>query len=464
MHPVRERKPGDLLGAPAENILGQGRVRQDRRFFKAAERIGAPFFPRGAFFAPEKGEIAPMKKLLSLLIAFAALFALLSGCAPSDPAADVDFSALACTQVEENAYAVRFRISHYEDESSRAYSRIEIFDAEGEKNSDWLLLPEGVEGVSGMPQGMVALTVRERSALFVSSASAMSLFAAMDALDCVPLTTADTTWYIDEVKEAIAAGTLVEANRYDSPNYELIAAERAKSGMTLAVYSTMIDYKPEVESMLNSLGLYVLRDQSSAETHPLGRTEWCKVFGELTGRRAAADAPAPARRRIRPASSLASNGATMKYAAPELITSRSSAGLVKFERITNSGASFLPSNDFITPIPSRRGMKRSASTTSGCSDSILPSSVRPSRSVQTTVIPASSSAGTYSCIKSAPFSEIRTFIRFSIVTSPYVIYYVTNITTYWSELQYIDWIFLENNLFSLICRHTSSPAPLTIRQ
>lgn len=231
-----------------------------------------------------------MKKLLSLLIAFAALFALLSGCAPSDPAADVDFSALTCTQVEENAYAVRFRISHYEDESSRAYSRIEIFDAEGEKNSDWLLLPEGVEGVSGMPQGMVALTVRERSALFVSSASAMSLFAAMDALDCVPLTTADTTWYIDEVKEAIAAGTLVEANRYDSPNYELIAAERAKSGMTLAVYSTMIDYKPEVESMLNSLGLYVLRDQSSAETHPLGRTEWCKVFGELTGRRVAADA------------------------------------------------------------------------------------------------------------------------------------------------------------------------------
>lgn len=231
-----------------------------------------------------------MKKLLSLLIAFAALFALLSGCAPSDPAADVDFSALTCTQVEENAYAVRFRISHYEDESSRAYSRIEIFDAEGAGNSDWLLLPEGVEGVSGMPQGMVALTVRERSALFVSSASAMSLFAAMDALDCVPLTTADTTWYIDEVKEAIAAGTLVEANRYDSPNYELIAAERAQSGMTLAVYSTMIDYKPEVESMLNSLGLYVLRDQSSAETHPLGRTEWCKVFGELTGRRAAADA------------------------------------------------------------------------------------------------------------------------------------------------------------------------------
>ena len=57
-----------------------------------------------------------MKKLLSLLIAFAALFALLSGCAPSDPAADVDFSALTCTQVEENAYAVRFRISHYEDE------------------------------------------------------------------------------------------------------------------------------------------------------------------------------------------------------------------------------------------------------------------------------------------------------------------------------------------------------------
>ena len=108
MHPVRERKPGDLLGAPAENILGQGRVRQDRRFFKVAERIGAPFFPRGAFFAPEKGEIAPMKKLLSLLIAFAALFALLSGCAPSDPAADVDFSALTCTQVEENAYAVRF--------------------------------------------------------------------------------------------------------------------------------------------------------------------------------------------------------------------------------------------------------------------------------------------------------------------------------------------------------------------
>ena len=113
----------------------------------------------------------------------------------------------------------------------------------------------------------------------------------MGALDKVPMTTSDTTWRIEEIKNAIASGQVQEVGKYNTPDYEKILMIGAEKKVTLAVFSTMIDYEPEVDEMLgNSCGLRIMRDQSSSEGHPLARTEWIKIYGEIFGMREQSDA------------------------------------------------------------------------------------------------------------------------------------------------------------------------------
>ena len=46
----------------------------------------------------------------------------------------------------------------------------------------------------------------------------------------------------------------------------------------------MILHSPEVKEKLESSGIPVLVDHSSYEAHPLGRTEWIRLYGVLTGK------------------------------------------------------------------------------------------------------------------------------------------------------------------------------------
>ena len=52
----------------------------------------------------------------------------------------------------------------------------------------------------------------------------------------------------------------------------------------------MVYHHPEVKEKLESLGIPVFVDQSSYEKNPLGRAEWIKVYGVLTGKEAEAEA------------------------------------------------------------------------------------------------------------------------------------------------------------------------------
>ena len=52
----------------------------------------------------------------------------------------------------------------------------------------------------------------------------------------------------------------------------------------------MIYHNPEVKEQLERLGVPVLVERSSYESHPLGRMEWIKLYGVLTGRLEEAEA------------------------------------------------------------------------------------------------------------------------------------------------------------------------------
>ena len=51
----------------------------------------------------------------------------------------------------------------------------------------------------------------------------------------------------------------------------------------------MIYHNPEVKEKLEDLGIPVLVEMSSYESHPLGRLEWIRVYGLLTDREKEAD-------------------------------------------------------------------------------------------------------------------------------------------------------------------------------
>ena len=73
---------------------------------------------------------------------------------------------------------------------------------------------------------------------------------------------------------------------YSAPDYELLTS----SGCNLAVESLMILHSPEVKEKLEELGIPVFIDTSSRESHPMGRTEWVRLYGVLTGQEAEAEA------------------------------------------------------------------------------------------------------------------------------------------------------------------------------
>ena len=98
--------------------------------------------------------------------------------------------------------------------------------------------------------------------------------------------TKEDGWYIDAPKKALADGSMVYAGKYSAPDYELLAS----SGCKLAVESMMILHSPEVKEKLEELGIPVFIDTSSNESHPLGRTEWVRLYGVLTGHEKEAEA------------------------------------------------------------------------------------------------------------------------------------------------------------------------------
>ena len=119
------------------------------------------------------------------------------------------------------------------------------------------------------------------SRVYLASSSVADLFLQLDALDCVRCTaTAAENWEIPEVKAAVEEERILYAGKYSAPDYELLLEEDCD----LVIENTMILHSPETREKLESLGFPVLLEYSSYEPHPLGRVEWIKLYGLLTGR------------------------------------------------------------------------------------------------------------------------------------------------------------------------------------
>lgn len=168
-------------------------------------------------------------------------------------------------------YAQQFSVDYYEG----GYALINITDS-----GEFLVVPEDAKVPEGLPSDITVLQ-QPLDHIYLVATSAMDLFRAIDAIGNIRLSGTDTDgWYIEEAKEAMENGDMIYAGKYSAPDYETILAEDCD----LAVESTMIYHSPEVKEKLESLGIPVLVERSSYESHPLGRTEWMKLYAVLLGK------------------------------------------------------------------------------------------------------------------------------------------------------------------------------------
>ena len=193
----------------------------------------------------------------------------------------------------ETSYAETFDIYSYQPADGSTEEVYRLIDVHN--SGQYLLLPEGSgSGKSAAPEKILkslpaSITVLQAPLdnIYVAATSSMALFDGAGAISQVKLTgTKEDGWYIDAPKKALADGSMVYAGKYSAPDYELLAS----SGCDLAVESMMILHSPEVKEKLEELGIPVFIDTSSNESHPLGRTEWVRLYGVLTGHETEAEA------------------------------------------------------------------------------------------------------------------------------------------------------------------------------
>ena len=173
-------------------------------------------------------------------------------------------------------YAQKFSIDRYQDD----YALVTITD-----DSRYLVVPEGKVAPDDLDPDIVVIQQPVQN-IYLAASAAMDMFVSLDALDSIRFSSLKADgWYIDEAKQAMEAGDILYAGKYSTPDYEKIVEQNCG----LAIENTMILHTPEVKEQLEKFGIHVLVDYSSYEPEPLGRTEWVKLYGLLTGHEAQAD-------------------------------------------------------------------------------------------------------------------------------------------------------------------------------
>ena len=169
----------------------------------------------------------------------------------------------------ELLYAEQFSVDRYEN----GISLVTVGD--GEK---YLLVPEN-ETVE--TSGDITVINTPVDNIYLAASSAMDLFFGIGADDRIfAASTLERDWSLPYVKQAMSDEDILYAGKYSAPDYELILSE----GCGIAIESTMIYHKPEVKEQLERFGIPVFVERSSYESHPLGRLEWVKLYGLMTGK------------------------------------------------------------------------------------------------------------------------------------------------------------------------------------
>ena len=188
----------------------------------------------------------------------------------SDPDSAPKIDGLTYTGTMALQYATCFNVYYYEG----GYKLISV-----PKSGDYLLVPDGKEAPEGLSADITVIGQPQN--IYLAATSAMSLFCALDSLNVITMCgiKADD-WTIDAARKAMEDGSIIFAGKYNEPDYETMVEKNCD----LAIESTMILHNPEVQEMIENIGIPVFIDRSSYESEALGRTEWIKLYGAMVNK------------------------------------------------------------------------------------------------------------------------------------------------------------------------------------
>ena len=103
------------------------------------------------------------------------------------------------------------------------------------------------------------------------------IVASIDAVDCVKFPGWTNQTGMSMLPDRPCQdGTMIYAGKYSERIMKIWQTETV-----IPIESTMILHTPKVQEMIEDLDIPVLIDYASYESHPLGRTEWVKLYGAL---------------------------------------------------------------------------------------------------------------------------------------------------------------------------------------
>ena len=174
------------------------------------------------------------------------------------------------------SYAQGFSIDRYGNDCA-------LIDIPG--SGRFLVVSEGAAVPTFPSEEDIVVLQKPLLHIYLASSSVMDFFRQLDALDCVKMTSMkENDWSLPEVRDKVVSGEISFVGKYNSPDYERLI----DNGCDLAIENTMIYHNPEAKELIEKLGIPVLVERSSYEGHPLGRMEWIKLYGVLTGKEAEA--------------------------------------------------------------------------------------------------------------------------------------------------------------------------------
>lgn len=215
-----------------------------------------------------------MKAIHKILLTITAIFSLsFSGCSESEtiPKNPSEIDGLVFEERMELKYAEKFAIDCYKD----GYSLIHTMNGKS-----FLVVPKNEKVPENLDDDITVIN-QPADNIYLTATSAMELFTELEKGDSIKFSgTKSDDWYIDYAQNAMEKGDMLYAGKYREPDYELLLTNKCE----LSIQSTMLDKTPEVKDKLEEVGIPVFIDYSSYESHPLGRSEWIKVYGEMTGK------------------------------------------------------------------------------------------------------------------------------------------------------------------------------------
>ena len=177
----------------------------------------------------------------------------------------------------ELQFATEFTVDYYEG----GYALINVL-----RDNPYLVVPEDMPVPDGLDSSIKVLQ-QPLDRIYLQATAGMAMVDRLNALDNIRLVGTDRDgWYVENAVKAIDEGKMLYAGGYSDPDYELLVNE----GCDLALESTMLLHTPKVQEMIELLGIPVFLERASYETHPLGRTEWIKLYGVLLDKEEEAEA------------------------------------------------------------------------------------------------------------------------------------------------------------------------------